>query len=755
MWRQQASGGDGGLRGAIVDDVCGGSVLLGAALLLLALAPLELAEALGGCHNQCRQRGLCIVNGTVNNRCQCDNFSVGAAFTGVDCRYKSCPTGPAWADFATANDAAHAPATCSNKGHCTESTGECVCATGWTGPACQRTQCPGSGSSLSNPNETICSGHGKCLSMREMAATKDGVRLFTATTYNLWDADMIRGCICDEGYRGYDCSQRECIKGDDPLTAGVDEVQILECTCLATCSGSFRLQFRGAWTAAIPYSATAERLKYELEQLETVRGVSVTLHGAAAAPNAFVCDADGVSAAVTFTHVPGNLPDLVFDKTALASTSGTPPTMSVVTTGNGAQGGTCVTGTKENVECNNRGYCDRATGYCTCHPNFASSDGAGAAGSTGDCGFQAVTATNCAGDLVATTAVTEVCNSRGSCSGATGFTCTCNSGYEGPTCEYKSCPTGVAWFDEATTTDTAHTTTVTCSNRGTCDGATGSCTCQDGFDGTACETFKCPGSSSCGGTTQGTCYTMSELATVSELNGNLRGVTYTHAAGTATWDANKIKGCDCKIYHHGPFPVLSDFDAFDCSLRKCPTGDDPSTTEGAHEVQTLKCTATSGTFTLTFRQITSTAFNYNDNAATFKTTFLEILQREVPTGAPPYAFAPADVTVTFTDSTGSASSVACDANGVDIAITFLTHLGDLPPITADVTSLQSGAGTIVITETAAGTYENVECGRQGVCDRKKGVCECMPGFDSSDGSGQPGLRGDCAHQLEYPNVYDT
>ena len=32
---------------------------------------------------------------------------------------------------------------------------------------------------------------------------------------------------CDEGFAGYDCSERLCPRGDDPLTAGVDEVQLV------------------------------------------------------------------------------------------------------------------------------------------------------------------------------------------------------------------------------------------------------------------------------------------------------------------------------------------------------------------------------------------------------------------------------------------------------------------------------------------------------------------------------------------------
>lgn len=46
-----------------------------------------------------------------------------------------------------------------------------------------------------------------------------------------WDADKLYGCVCDVGFKGGDCSLRECPRGDDPLTTGQeDEVQVVYCT---------------------------------------------------------------------------------------------------------------------------------------------------------------------------------------------------------------------------------------------------------------------------------------------------------------------------------------------------------------------------------------------------------------------------------------------------------------------------------------------------------------------------------------------
>jgi hypothetical protein len=42
---------------------------------------------------------------------------------------------------------------------------------------------------------------------------------------------MIHGCVCDLPWAGFDCSLRECPRGDDPLTGQQhDAVQLVECT---------------------------------------------------------------------------------------------------------------------------------------------------------------------------------------------------------------------------------------------------------------------------------------------------------------------------------------------------------------------------------------------------------------------------------------------------------------------------------------------------------------------------------------------
>jgi len=155
-----------------------------------------------------------------------------------------CPTGHAWSDIASESNAAHAQAECSGRGICNIVSGECDCFAGFTGDACQRTVCPND-----------CSGHGRCMSMKQLASMSDALPLANKTylysgkeTTTTWDEDKIYGCLCDSSwpvglgmgerqqpeYFGYDCSQKHCPSGDDPRTS------VVETDCWnVTASGGF------------------------------------------------------------------------------------------------------------------------------------------------------------------------------------------------------------------------------------------------------------------------------------------------------------------------------------------------------------------------------------------------------------------------------------------------------------------------------------------------------------------------------------
>eukprot|EP00753_Platysulcus_tardus_P008088 PLAT15607.1.p1 GENE.PLAT15607.1~~PLAT15607.1.p1 ORF type:complete len:260 (+),score=93.18 PLAT15607.1:34-813(+) len=202
-----------------------------AALLLLAL--LAPPAAAVDCPNDCSGHGTC---GALTKQCTCNDGwgsdSDIALYKSADCSTRVCPAGAAWVDVATSATAAHADAECSNAGLCDRSTGLCACFPGYSGDACQRRDCPND-----------CSGHGRCLSMKELATEDTALPLTAAdTSYTgfesttTWDENKIFGCVCDSSwdvgldsgetqepeYFGPDCSLRHCPSGDDPSTAAVE-----------------------------------------------------------------------------------------------------------------------------------------------------------------------------------------------------------------------------------------------------------------------------------------------------------------------------------------------------------------------------------------------------------------------------------------------------------------------------------------------------------------------------------------------------
>lgn len=142
------------------------------------------------------------------------------AWTGADCSIKTCPYGMSWNGHALSTDSTGAATgnayhtqhlECSNQGACNQKTGACECFDGYTGEACQRTQCPND-----------CSAAGKCTEVWQIVKdVKEDTGYYgdyvDSLTYAAWDYAQLRGCVCDTGRSGPDCSMIDCPSGTDPL----------------------------------------------------------------------------------------------------------------------------------------------------------------------------------------------------------------------------------------------------------------------------------------------------------------------------------------------------------------------------------------------------------------------------------------------------------------------------------------------------------------------------------------------------------
>ena len=543
---------------------------------------------------------LCNGHGVCNKYSKCECYK---GYIGGDCSLMQCPFSAAWSDQAYAVDLAHAPTECSNRGVCDRQSGECTCMAGFVGGACERLEC--------NMN---CNDHGKCYTMHELAKETRNLNSVSYTydtefgSYGVWDANKISGCICDPGFTSYDCSLYTCVRGDDPQTLGQNnEVQLVKCIATA---GSFTLWYNGLPSGDIPYDATAPTIKAALLKIKALTDVSVEF----SIPTLKACQINTNVIKVTFTEQFGKQTPLVAmmdaDMAAVGTISISADGVAQIMDFNGVYSSS-VKGNKENEICAGRGKCAPADGLCTCFDSngdtYGSSNGYGAAGTRGDCGFvSSGVVSTCPGQIQ--------CSGHGLCDGST-YKCSCMKGWEGGDCSERSCPLGRSWFNYPSTDNKAHFTYTTCSDMGACDTTLGLCTCRENFYGQACDMMGCGGGLSTPCSMNGRCMSMRELAIWKQDNGEETLYTYgMNPNEPRTWDADRIHGCLCDPGYTG----------YDCSLRTCPKGDDPFTYDDHTEVQLLTCTATEGTFKLSFREEVTAPIAWNATANIIRDALLEL-----------------------------------------------------------------------------------------------------------------------------------
>ncbi|GMF65671.1 unnamed protein product [Phytophthora lilii] len=279
---------------------------------------------------------------------------------------------------------------CSDVGICDRSTGQCSCYSPFEGAACEFSTYDrlnfrflgfvADSSAVKCPGEPACSGHGQCMTMRQLSLEADAdspaLRFDYGTdpnNVNTFDHDNILGCKCDPG---------SCPRGDDPITTDqVDEIQLMKCTATG---GTFRLQYRTLTSVDIPYNVDANTLRrilmnsFGFEDPEVKYSIGTK-----------ACSPSSVPANIVIISFPvdhGDIPPLKAVTTSLTVTGGAG---SLITADNGVGigGVTSQKGTKENVVCSNRGYCNYNQGTCSCSFGYGTSDGRGNQGNRDDCGY--------------------------------------------------------------------------------------------------------------------------------------------------------------------------------------------------------------------------------------------------------------------------------------------------------------------------------------------------------------------------------
>ena len=153
-------------------------------------------------------------------------------------------------------------------------------------------------------------------------------------------------------------------------------------------------------------------------------------------------------------------------------------------------------------------------------------------------------------------------------------------------CSLRECPVGPSWGQIPRSERDGGRPLAMCSDAGECDAEKGECACYVGFTGEACQRRVCANSGlGCGD--NGQCLTMHQMA--------MRGDAFPLSAGGpgalsygadlatrdfGAWDHDRVQGCVCDsdwAVGLGPDETQkAEWFGADCSLRRCPSGQDPS-----------------------------------------------------------------------------------------------------------------------------------------------------------------------------------
>ena len=300
--------------------------------------------------------------------------------------------------------------------------------------------------------------------------------------------------------------------------------------------------------------------------------------------------------------------------------------------------------------------------------------------------------------------------------------CTCDSGYEGPSCSRRPCPTGNAWFDAVSANNVAHRTGVICSGIGVCNDFAGSCSCPNGFTGDACQRQDCEAGEDkqCSG--HGRCRSMFYIA---ENYGPQATTAAKLQAGPvyANWEKHAYRDCFCDWGYTGSR----------CQYLMCPKGDDPRTTGQNDLIFTITTSGTSGT---------ALAGHFRFHFYGHSTKFIADAYSPTFSNANCQAFVQALSNVAT--ATCAVSGISSNHRGATYTITitkyatipyennFFWHDGlsiSTDYMACSIDDLTQGASPVcTIAITRASTKEYSYCSNRGTCDTDRGTCACFPNF---------------------------
>jgi hypothetical protein len=238
--------------------------------------------------------------------------------------------------------------------------------------------------------------------------------------------------------------------------------------------------------------------------------------------------------------------------------------------------------------------------------------------------------------------------------------------------------------------------------------------CPDGYEGKSCNIKKCFNDCS----RHGRCLDMQQYGqepTAFPLRNTLT-FSYLDDATSGTWDAKMNRGCLCDsswtVGLDAGETQLAEWFGPDCSLRRCPSGDDPWTT-----IDETECT---GKYD-----------NGESDAASITTSVSQSIASSVTSTTVTHTagargFAVGD-TVTISGHTGNAFDLAMNQAFTVASVTSVT---EVVLTGTGMTANTYNTGTIIATFSMAakGNLCHIECSNRGLCNYETGRCRCFDGW---------------------------
>jgi len=285
-----------------------------------------------------------------------------------------------------------------------------------------------------------------------------------------------------------------------------------------------------------------------------------------------------------------------------------------------------------------------------------------------------------------------------------------------------------------------------CGGRGLCDRSTGECKCFPSFTGEGCRRTTCPNDCSGHGQCRTDANSFFYIGQTPKTPFGGQIPTYSKAVGVPTWGIHwpwlKYQQCHCDAGYEGD----------DCSLRRCPKGDDPETecnTDRGIDYQKLTCEFENAAVKKAFFQLRFTdqfGAEYDTRPIKIDATGMTAAEnansiQDALEALPNFAIPEVEIDVDLTNTAKPVIDIFF-TDGHNTGQQKLLQFFKRAPCESGsqplfrVVNSDASKGDIKCTVSRLAAFpttstdykERATCSNRGICDQSTGRCNCFDGY---------------------------